>query len=115
MKPISFTKHETVFVGQSKDVAPLPAKVVMYDDGRKGIVSCWKVNAMEILRLVFTRRIYLCLLGSKQPPVLLTIDPSEVGAVDNPEDRQFEVDANLNLGEVDWTSINTANSERKSP
>lgn len=101
MKPISFTKDETIFVGQTDDIDPLPTKIVQYGaDGSRGIISCWKPSIKDRLLVMIGKPIYLVILGNQQPPVLLSTDAVDIGAVDNPNDRRFKVEYDSKSGKV---------------
>lgn len=104
MKPISFTKFETVFVGQSTETAPLPTKIIQYSDGTKAIVSCWKPSFIDWLRVLIGKPVYLVILGTRQPPVLLSTDAIEVGAADlsEPDEIEQNVEVDMKTGDVTW-------------
>ena len=102
MNPIKFTKHETIFIGQSENVLPLPTKIIEYSDGKKGIISCWKPAIRERFQMLFGKPIYLVILGSQQPPVLLSLDANEIGATDKDDEKEVEILYDEKLGKVNW-------------
>ena len=57
MKPIKFKESNATYgKGQENLYEELPALV--FDDGE--VMSCWKLSLKEALRLLFTRKIWLC-------------------------------------------------------
>lgn len=54
---------------------PLPVCVVTYPDGMMGMVSCWKLTHKELEEINKTGRIWLTILGSAHPPVIISGKP----------------------------------------
>ena len=82
MKPIEFHEQNITIAppyGEEDEIQPLPAVVAKYPNGHTAFISCWQLNWRELLRLLFTRRIYLLVLTVQQPPVLLTAYREELG------------------------------------
>ncbi len=81
MKPISFHEDEQTLHPPkgSKNIVPVQVLTVTYLEGIRGIISCWRPTVKDILRMLIKRRIYLAILGTMHPPVLVTTDGEEVG------------------------------------
>jgi len=77
MKPINFSKYTQILRGQQMD--DLPALTTNYEGYGPAIISCWHLSFCEWLKLLFNRRVYLTVVGTHHPPVLLTTDPDEIG------------------------------------
>lgn len=57
MEPIKFNEANTVYgKGQENLYEALPA--LLFEDG--DVVTCWKLSFNDILRLIFTRKLWLC-------------------------------------------------------
>lgn len=56
MHPIEFKEQNVVFGKDQKEYELLPA--LMFENGE--VVSCWKLSWKEVIRLIFTRKIWLC-------------------------------------------------------
>jgi hypothetical protein len=63
MKPIKFKEANTVYGKGQESLEELPA--LRFDDGE--VVSCWKLSLWEALRLLFTRRVWLCVATFNKP------------------------------------------------
>ena len=73
MKPISTRECNQTMIGRG-GVQNLPCRKL---DGF--IVSCWKLSVKERLKLLFTGRLWLLVMGGSQPPVCLEVDkPQEL-------------------------------------
>ena len=64
MKPITpVLPHsdypEVVYAKNQPEYLPLPAVNVTYSGGKKTVISCWRLDVLERLKLVFTGRIWL--------------------------------------------------------
>jgi hypothetical protein len=55
MKPVSFRGQNCVYAKGQPGYLPLPS----FRDSEGDVVSCWKLSWWELLRLVFTRRVWL--------------------------------------------------------
>ena len=55
---------------------PLPA--LKFEDGT--VVSCWKLSWREILKIIFTRKIWLGILTFNKPlqPTFITVNKSDL-------------------------------------
>ena len=47
----------------------LPVAFIQYADGTAAIESCWQISWREWFRALWTRRIYLIVMGVQHPPV----------------------------------------------
>ena len=56
MKPIKFNESNVVGKGQENLYEALPA--LLFYDG--DVVTCWKLSFKDILRLIFTKKLWLC-------------------------------------------------------
>jgi hypothetical protein len=78
MKPIVFSDYCTVFSGAG-EIADLPVLTTHYLGLGKAIISCWRPSWGELLLLLFTRKVYVTILGEKQPPMAVSVDEIAVG------------------------------------
>ena len=83
MKPIKFPEANVMFAVNQSEYAPLPAFKRKEPHG--GVVSCWQLTLIERLRLLFTGKIWLCMLTFQKPlqPVQLTTEKHEVLMTEN--------------------------------
>ena len=64
MKPIKFNESNVVYgKGHENLYEALPA--LLFDDGK--VVTCWKLSFKDILRLIFTKKLWLCVDTFKKP------------------------------------------------
>ena len=75
MKPISpvlphdkFGIKEYVYAKDQKQYRPLPAALVEYEGGERGIISRWQLTFGERLRILFFGDLWLSLLTFGHPP-----------------------------------------------
>ena len=74
MKPIKFKEQNCTFAENQPEYLPLPA---FKDDTEEGqVISCWKLSFKERLKILFTGRLWVCLLTFRKPltPSFLTVD-----------------------------------------
>ena len=71
MKPIEFKEANTNFGVGQESVEPMPA---LYLGEHGEVISCWKMTFKEALRLLFTRKIWLCIVTFGKP-----LQPSFMG------------------------------------
>ena len=79
MKPIEFKECNTVYgKGQENIYKTLPA--CLFKDGE--VVTCWKLSFKDVLRLLFTRRLWLCVATFNKPlqPLFMSTDKYEIFA-----------------------------------
>lgn len=76
MKPIEFEEQNVVFAKDQKEYQPLPA--LKFEDGT--VVTCWKLSWKEVIKLVFTRKVWHAMLTFNKPlqPTLLTVNKEEL-------------------------------------
>lgn len=76
MKPIDFTKSNTVFAKSQPEYLPLPSHLT-----KDGIVSsCWKMSLLERVKVLFTGKIWLSVKTFNNP-----LQPQKI-SVNKPED-----------------------------
>jgi len=63
MKPIKFKESNVVYGVGQESLEVLPA--LKFDDGE--VVSCWRLSFREALRLLFTRKVWLCVATFNNP------------------------------------------------
>jgi hypothetical protein len=63
MKPIKFKQSNVVYGVGQESLQELPA--LKFDDGE--VVSCWHLTFKEALRLLFTRKVWLCVATFNNP------------------------------------------------
>lgn len=73
MTPIEFKEQNIIIAKDQKEYLPLPAFI---DSGPEGaVVSCWKLNFKERLKILFTGKIWLSLWCFHKP-----VTPSKIAA-----------------------------------
>lgn len=83
MKPIEFPEQNVVYAKDQPEYQPLPA---FKSDAPTGeVVSCWKLSFTERLKILFTGKMWLCLLSFNGPltPSYMAVNKSEVLQVTN--------------------------------
>lgn len=90
MKPIDFPERNIVYGEGQKEYQPLYAYTnkakhiegdkIIYDDPQGNTVACWKLSFIERLRLLFTGKVWVCLLSFHKPltPSYVTTKKEEV-------------------------------------
>lgn len=78
MKPIEFEEQNVIFAEDQPEYLPLPAHRVDEAEGR--VISCWKLTLWERIKLLFTGRLWVCLMSFNKPltPSFFTVDKSDV-------------------------------------
>lgn len=82
MQPIPFSERERVLappVGEHQTIGGLRVVDVAFADGTSAVVSCWQLSPEEIKRITETDRLYVAVMGKTQPPIYLSVEPSEFG------------------------------------
>lgn len=76
MKPINFKEQNVVYAKDQPEYMPLPA--LKFEDGT--VVSCWKLSWRELLKIIFTRKIWLGILTFNKPlqPTFITVNKSDL-------------------------------------
>lgn len=78
MKPIRFPEQNIVFAKEQPEFQQLPAFKANTLQGE--VISCWKLSFAERLRILFTGKLWVCLLSFNKPltPSFFTTKKSEV-------------------------------------
>jgi hypothetical protein len=78
MKPIKFKEQNCVFAKDQPEYLPLP--VFKADTPQGECVSCWQLSFRERLRILFTGKLWACLMTFNKPltPSFFTTKKSEV-------------------------------------
>lgn len=78
MKPIQFKEVNKVFAKDQPEYVPLPAFLNNSPEGE--VISCWQLSFRERLRILFTGKLWVCLLTFNKPltPSLFTTKKSDV-------------------------------------
>ena len=76
MKPIEFKEQNVVYGEKQPQYKSLPA--LSFENGM--VVTCWKLSWKEVLKLLFTRKIWHSVLSFNNPlqPTLLAVDKKEL-------------------------------------
>ncbi len=87
MKPIPFEGQNTVIAKDQKEYVPLPA--LRFNDEQGNLVFCSYLSPRERLKVLFTGRIWVCLLTFNKPvtPSFLTVNRDEVFKLNKPESK----------------------------
>lgn len=80
MKPIpNFHDDVQRLVGSDEHTDPLDVLPLRFDYCGPVMVSCWKVGWRDLLRMLFTRKLWLVVMGKKHPPLFLETDKAYSG------------------------------------
>lgn len=84
MKPTSFSFQNTIFAKDQPEYIPLPAWKNKIGD-RGEVVSCWKLNPWERIKIIFTGRVWLlvCTMNNPLYPVIVSVNRDDVVVVPN--------------------------------
>ena len=63
MKPIDFERRNVIFAKNQPQYLPLPA----YKNKDGQIITCWKLDLFERIRILFTGKLFLRVLTFNQP------------------------------------------------
>lgn len=91
MKPYHFNKHCEVLKGNGSTIDDLPVLPMRYTDMGKVMVTCWKLTIGDLLRLLWTRQVYMAVVGDRWPATMLTADPLQVG-LEQIRDEHYETE-----------------------
>jgi hypothetical protein len=74
MKPISFKEQNSIMGADQPQYLPLPA--CRHKDEQGSVTSCWGLSWKDLIKIIFSRRIYLTLATFNHPiqPQKLTLD-----------------------------------------
>ncbi len=84
MKAIKFKHSNVIFAKDQPEYQPLPALKI--DSPQGEVISCWKMNWRERLKVLITGKVWLSLMSFKKPltPSYLSVNRKDVYSV--PED-----------------------------
>ena len=77
MEPIKFNENNKVYYkGHENLYDALPA--LLFDDGE--VVTCWKLSFKDILRLIFTRKLWLSVATFNNPlqPLFMSTNKRDI-------------------------------------
>lgn len=76
MIPTEFKEQNVVYGKDQPEYMPLPA--LKFDDGM--VVTCWKLSWKELVKLIFTRKVWHSMLTFNKPlqPTLLTVNRKDL-------------------------------------
>ena len=76
MEPVNFHEQCKMFAENQPEYLKLPVFVADTIGGPDMFISCWRLSLWERVKLLFTKDIYLSILGN-QPPIILELDSPE--------------------------------------
>lgn len=83
MQSINFSPHCQIVEARNEDFDDLPVLTTRWGNEAEspGIISCWRPSILELIGLIFTRRIYVQILAYKHPPIFLSVNkaPMQLG------------------------------------
>jgi hypothetical protein len=81
MKPISWHKQEQLLNRTEIEGVDyvLPVVAGKYENGQVVIISCWQISFKELLKLFFTRKIYVSVLSEDIPPIAACVSLECIG------------------------------------
>lgn len=88
MKPVKFKHQNIVFAKDQPQYQPLPALKIDSPNGE--VVSCWKMNIIERVIVLFTGRVWQSQMSFNEPltPSLLSVNRKELYT--HPDDKKSE-------------------------
>lgn len=88
MKAISFKGQTMVAAKDQKEYLPLPVLVIKSENGE--VISCWSLSLWERLKVLFTGKVWLCLLSFNRPfsPSRLSVHRKEMFIL--PTDKEYK-------------------------
>lgn len=78
MEPIKFKEQNCVYAENQAEYLPLPC---FKNDSTEGeVVSCWKLTFKERLKMLFTGKLWVCLLTFNKPltPSFFTVNKKDL-------------------------------------
>jgi len=66
MKPVEFKEQNVIYAKDQPEYLPLPARRCDDTDGVP-VISCWKLNFFERIRILFVGKIWMMLLSFGRP------------------------------------------------
>ncbi len=86
MKPISnFHEDCITLTSGNRDTGSIDILPLLHQSKEDGhmvgrvMVSCWKVTFKDLLRMLFTRRLWLVVMGERWPPLFIESDKQYTG------------------------------------
>jgi len=65
MSPIKFKEQNVVYAENQPEYLPLPAFKNESPQGE--VISCWQLSFIERMRILFTGKLWVCLLSFNKP------------------------------------------------
>lgn len=87
MKPIKFKESNITFGVGQEGVQELPA-LLLPEHGE--VISCWKLSFKEMLRLLLTRRLWLCVatFGKPLQPLFMSTRSEDIFTTNNNNNKK---------------------------
>lgn len=87
MKPTTFKHQNIVFAKDQPEYQPLPALKLDTPEGE--VISCWKMNWKERIKVVITGRVWLSLLSFNKPltPSIISVNRRDIYS--HPDDTKL--------------------------
>lgn len=80
MKPINdFHPDVQTIHGNNEHTDSLGVLPLRFDYCGPVMVSCWRVSWRDLLRMLFTRKVWLVVMGKRHPPLFLETDKQYTG------------------------------------
>lgn len=78
MKTINFKHQNTIFAKNQPEYNPLPALKLDTPEGE--VISCWKLNFKERLKILFTGKLWVSLMMFNKPltPMFMSVNRKKV-------------------------------------
>ena len=78
MKPVKFKHQNIVFAKDQPEYSQLPALRIDSPEGE--VISCWKLNFRERIKVLFFGKIWLSLMSFNKPltPSMLSVDRKDL-------------------------------------
>jgi len=78
MEPVEFEEHNVIYAKDQPEYRPLPALKLQEEEGR--VISCWRLGFWERIKLLFTGRLWVCLMTFNRPltPSFFTVHKSDL-------------------------------------
>ena len=85
MNPIKFKESNTTFGVGQEGVEELPALIL-----QEHVISCWKLSFKEVLRLLITRRLWLCVatFGNPLQPLFMSTKSEDIFTTNNNNNKK---------------------------
>jgi hypothetical protein len=83
MKPTSWHQDEQIIDRRHLDGVDYHTYVVggLFDNGTPIVITCWKLSFKDLIRIVFSRKVFVSLLTDGDlPPIGVCSDLEDIGA-----------------------------------